>query len=110
MHFKFYNLMFCDKNERMDIESNFIPTPHDSVYYFMLQGTSVVGRDILVDFKGRKYNLRKTAHGIITQKYIVMEIQSPKGVSMEDLEAPILILKYKNKQLEIIKEYRTHIK
>lgn len=105
-HFTFYNLMFCDKDERMDIETNVNPTPFDSVYYFMLQGTSVATRDFLVDYKDRKYNLRGTALGIIIREESTIEILSPLGVSIEDLKAPLLILKYKNNHLEVIKEYR----
>lgn len=98
--------MFCDKDERMDIETNVNPTPFDSVYYFMLQGTSVATRDFLVDYKDRKYNLRGTALGIIIREESTIEILSPLGVSIEDLKAPLLILKYKNNHLEVIKEYR----
>ncbi len=108
--FKYYNLMFCDENEKLDIETNFIPTPHDSIYYFMLQGTSVIGRDFLVEFKGKRYNLRKTAQNIIVEKKHSIQIHNSQGLSFVDLNAPIMILKYCNKQLEIIKEYRTNVK
>lgn len=108
--FNYYNLMFCDKNERLDIETNFIPTPHDSIYYFILQGTSVIGRDILVVFKGEKYNLRKTSQNIIVKKKHSIKIQKSQGISLVDLKAPIMILKYHDKKLDIIKEYRTNVR
>ena len=104
--FEFYNLMFCNKDKQLDIESNFTPSPQDSVYYFMLQGTSALGTEVLVKYKNKKYNLRKNAKNIIVGNSRLVEIRTVKSLQLKDLSAPLMILQYKNQQLQVINDYR----